>query len=154
MPTEHAGTGYFGASIHASLPLMVIANAANSDQAQTYNGVYGGSMSVGVPSVMKSYYNWNTSFTCQNVGTTTTSLHIVYSGHDANAYNTASLVPGGTIEIFQPSETFLPAGYQGGATVTANTAASEVACIVNFNNPTMMNTTVGDWSMSYNAFNK
>lgn len=154
MPTEHPTMGYFGATINASLPLMVIANAANSDQAQTYNGVVGGGLSVGVPSVMKSYYNWNTSFTCQNVGTTTTSLNIVYAGHVTDAYDTEDLLPGATKEIFQPGETFLPAGYQGGATVTANTAASQISCIVNFNNPAMMNSTVGDWSMSYNAFNK
>jgi hypothetical protein len=154
MPTEHPTKGYFGASITASLPLMVIANAANSDQAQTYNGVTSGSLAVGVPSVMKSYYGWNTSFTCQNVGTTTTSLNILYSGYAASAYNTAALAPGDTIEVFQPAETFLPAGFQGGATVTANVAASEIACIVNFNNPAQMNSTVGDWSMSYNAFNK
>jgi hypothetical protein len=154
MPTEHPAKGYFGATITASLPLMVIANAANSDKAQTYNGVVSGSMSVGVPSVMKSYYNWNTSFTCQNVGSTTTSLHVLYSGHDASAYDTAALAPGETKEVVQASESFLPAGYQGGATITANTAASEIACIVNFNNKTMMDSTVGDWSMSYNAFNK
>jgi hypothetical protein len=102
---------------------------------------------------MKSYYNWNTSFTCQNVGATTTSLSILYSGHDSAVYNTASLAPGATVEIFQPNESFLPAGYHGGATVTA---ASEISCVVNFNNPVEMSGTLhpGDWSMSYNAFNK
>jgi len=154
MPTEHPTKGYFGATINASLPLMVISNAANGSQAQTYNGVVVGGLSVGVPSVMKSYYNWNTSFTCQNVGTTTTSLHIVYEGYVTGAYDTASLLPSATKEIFQPAEAFLPAGYQGGATVTANTPGSEIACIVNFNNSVQMGTTLGDWSMSYNAFNK
>jgi hypothetical protein len=158
MPNVHPVTGKFGATItnSAGLDLMVITNAANNKQAQTYNGVNSGSMSVGVPSVMKSYYNWNTSFTCQNVGATTTSLSILYSGHDSAVYNTASLAPGATVEIFQPNESFLPAGYHGGATVTANTAASEISCVVNFNNPVEMSGTLhpGDWSMSYNAFNK
>ena len=154
MPTEHPVTGYFGATITSDFPIMVIANAANSDQAQTYNGVYGGSQASGIPSVMKAYYNWNTSFTCQNVGDTTTSLNILYTGFDANAYDTDDLLPGETIEVFQPAEAFLPNSYQGGATVTANTVDSEIACIVNFNNPAMMSSTVGDWSMSYNAFSK
>lgn len=156
MPTEHPASGYFGATISnsADLDLMVIANAANGSQAQTYNGVDMGSMSVGVPSVMKSYYNWNTSFTCQNVGDIATTLHISYDGYAGNAYNTASLTPGETIEVYTPGESFLPAGYQGGATVTANTADSEIACVVNFNNSVEMGSTLGDWSMSYNAFNK
>jgi hypothetical protein len=156
MPAEHPGMGYFGATItnSADLDLMVIANAANGSQAQTYNGVGGGSMSVGVPSVMKSYYGWNTSFTCQNIGATTTDLHIEYDGFASDAYDTADLTPGDTVEVYTPGETFLPAGHVGGATVTANVASSLITCIVNFNNPTQMGSTVGDWSMSYNAFNK
>jgi hypothetical protein len=156
IPVEHPVNGYFGATItnDADLELMVIANGANGSQAQTYNGVDMGTMSVGVPSVMKSYYNWNTSFTCQNVGSVATTLNISYDGHAGNAYDTGSLAPGKTIEVYTPGETFLPAGYQGGATVTANTADAEIACVVNFNNAAEMGSTLGDWSMSYNAFNK
>jgi hypothetical protein len=156
MPSVHATTGYFGATVTSSpaMDLVAVANAANGSQAQTYNAVSSGTGTVGIPSVMKSYYGWNTSFTCQNVGSTATTLHIVYSGYTGNAYDTASLAAGATLEKYTPGETFLPAGHQGGATVTANTAGAQVACIVNFNNGTQMGTTVGDWSMSYNAFNK
>jgi hypothetical protein len=156
MPNEHPGTGYFGATITNStgLDLMVIANAANGSQAQTYNGIGGGTGAVGVPSVMKDYYDWNTSFTCQNIGSVATTLEVLYDGYAANAYDTASLAEGETIEVYTPGEAFLPAGHVGGATVTANAAGAEITCIVNFNNPAMMGSTVGDWSMSYNAFNK
>ena len=156
MPSVHPAHGYFGAIItnDAGLELMVISNAANGRQAQTYNGVESGSLSVGVPSVMKLYYNWNTSFTCQNIGDVATTLNISYSGHEGSAYNTPVLAPGATLEKFQPNEAFLPNGYRGAATVTANAAGSEIACIVNFNNAYQMSHTVGDWSMSYNAFNK
>ncbi len=156
MPTVHPVAGYFGATItnSANLDLMVIANAANGRQAQTYNGVESGSTGVGIPSVMKAYYKWNTSFTCQNVGDVATTLNIAYQGYAGDAYDTASLAPGASIEKFTPNEAFLPNGYQGGATVLANTAGAEVACIVNFNNPYQMSHTVGDWSMSYNAFSK
>lgn len=155
MPTVHPAKGAFGATVTASLPLMVIANAANGSQAQTYNGVYSGSMSVGIPSLMKDFYDWNTSFTCQNVGSTTTTLNIVYEGYPGNVVTSAALVPGATTgEVYTPSVLFLPAGYNGGATVTANTAGSEISCIVNFNNGTQMFSSAGDWSMSYNAINK
>jgi hypothetical protein len=156
MPTEHPGIGYFGATItnDGGLELMAIANAANGNQAQTYNGVGGGSEAVGIPSTMKAYYGWNTSFTCQNVGSITTSLHVAYDGYGANDYDTDPLVAGETWERYTPSELFLPSPHVGGATITANTAGSEITCIVNFNNPAQMGITVGDWSMSYNAFNK
>jgi hypothetical protein len=160
MPVVHPVTGKFAATItnSANLDLMVIANAANGKQAQTYNGVSSGtgSLSVGIPSLMKSYYNWNTSFTCQNVGTTSTSLHVVYDGFTGSAYDTLTLGPGQNVEKVTALEGFLPAGYRGGAIITANTAGSQIACIVNFNNPVEQNGTAhpGDWSMSYNAFNR
>lgn len=158
MPTEHAATGYFGATIEnsATLNLVAVVNAANGKQAQTYDGVLSGTGAVGIPSTMKSYYGWNTSFTCQNVGSVATTLHIEYDGYAGDAYDTTSLATGETVEVFQPNETFLPTKFQGGATVTANDASGEIACIVNFNNVTQMNdaATPGDWSMSYNAFNK
>jgi hypothetical protein len=156
IPTFHSGNGYFSATITSStsLPIIAVVNAANGSQAQTYNAIDSGTEAVGIPSVMKSYYGWNTSFTCQNVGATSTSLHIEYAGHAANAYNTATLTTGQALEKVTPNESFLSAGYQGGVTVTANTVGANIACIVNFNNATQMASTVGDWSMSYNAINK
>lgn len=156
MPAAHLGLGLFGATITSSpsMPLIAVVNAANGSQAQTYNAVGSATGTVGIPSVMKNYYGWSTSVTCQNVSGTATTLHVLYSGYTANAYNTTSLGTGGTIEIYTPGEAFLPDGHVGGMTVTANTVGASVACIVNSNNATQMASTVGDWSMSYNAFNK
>jgi hypothetical protein len=156
MPAVHPSLGYFGATItnSAGLELVVVVNAANGSQAQTYNGVGGGSTAVGIPSTMKAYYGWNTSFTCQNVGTVATSLHVAYDGYAANEYDTDVFNPGESWERYTPNETFLPDNHVGGATVTANAAGAEITCIVNFNNVTQMGSTVGDWSMSYNAFAK
>jgi hypothetical protein len=155
MPTAHPSTGYFGATITSdTLPVVAVVNAANGAQAQTYNAVASGTETVGIPSVMKSYYGWDTSVTCQNVGGLATTLHLEYDGYSGSAYDTASLATGDTVEIYTPGEGFLPSSHQGGLTVTANTSGAEIACIVNFNNPVQMGSTVGDWSMSYNAFNK
>lgn len=156
MPAVHPTTGYFGATItnDAALELVVVVNAANGSQAQTYNGVGGGSAAVGIPSTMKSYYGWNTSFTCQNVGAIASDLNIEYDGYASDAYDTDVLDPGDALEIFQPAEDFLPANHVGGATVTGNVAGAEITCVVNFNNVEQMGSTYGDWSMSYNAFAK
>jgi hypothetical protein len=156
MPNEHPGNGYFGATISSSgADLIAVVNAANGSQAQTYNAVGSGTDAVGVPSVMKSYYGWSTSVTCQNVGTVATKMSVEYDGYASDVYTTPDTYSAGdTVELYTPGESFLPNGYQGGATVTADAAGAEISCIVNFNNAQQMGSTVGDWSMSYNAFNK
>jgi len=158
IPTEHSGNGYFGATISTtpSMNVLAVVNAANGAQAQTYNAINSADATnaVSIPSVMKSYYGWNTSFTCQNVSSVATTLHVEYNGYSGNAYDTISLTQGKTIEIVQATEGFLPNGYQGGLNVTANSSSSSVSCIVNFNNATQMGSTSGDWSMSVNAFSK
>lgn len=158
IPTEHSGNGYFGATITTSpsMNILAVVNAANGAQAQTYNAINAITATnvVSIPSVMKSYYGWNTSFTCQNVGSEATTLNIEYNGYSGNAYDTLSLTQGKTVEIVQATEGFLPNGYQGGLIVTANNASALVSCIINFNNATQMGSTTGDWSMSVNAFSK
>jgi hypothetical protein len=156
VPAEHSGTGYFGATVESSGPdLIAVVNAANGSQAQTYNAVGSGTGAVGVPSVMKAYYGWNTSVTCQNVGTVATKMSIEYDGYASDVYTTPDTYAAGeTVEIYTPGESFLPNSYQGGATVTADASGAEISCIVNFNNAAQQGSTVGDWSMSYNAFNK
>ena len=156
IPSEHGANGYFGATIQesGSTGLVAVVNAANGAQAQTYNGIGTGTGTVGIPSVMKAYYGWNTSFTCQNIGSVSTSLNVKYDGYTSSAYNTGTLAPGAAIEKVTAAEGFLPAGFQGGATITANAGGAQISCIVNFNNAAQMGSTLGDWSMSYNAFNK
>jgi hypothetical protein len=153
MPSEHSATGLFAASISSSsLPVVAIVNSANPNgQAQTYGGFSGGTGTAGLPTVMKQYYGWDTSFTCQNVGSVATALNVSYQGHAASAYNTASLNPGDSIEIYQPGESFLPNGYRGATTVTANASGAEIACIVNQTHGANQAAGMGDWSMSYNA---
>jgi hypothetical protein len=157
MPSVHGANGYFGATIEASpsMDLVSVVNAANGAQAQTYNAVGTGTSTVGIPSLMKSYFGWTTSFTCQNISpSASTTLNVKYDGYTGNAYNTPTLAPGDTWEKVTSVETFLPNGFQGGATITANNGGADITCIVNFNNAPQMGSTAGDWSMSYNAFNK
>lgn len=153
MPDEHSATGLFAADITStSLPVVAIVNSANpNDQAQTYGGFSSGTGTVGLPTVMKQYYGWDTSFTCQNVGTVATSLNVSYQGYAASAYDTISLDPGESVEVYQPSESFLPDGYRGATTVTTNASDAEIACIVNQTHGTNQAEGMGDWSMSYNA---
>lgn len=153
MPTVHPKTGGFAATVTATgQPVVAIANAANpANQAQTYGGFSTGAASVGLPTVMKKYYGWDTAFTCQNIGTVATSLNVSYQKYAANAYNTGTLAPGASIQVYQPSEAFLPNAYVGAATIKANAAGGEIACIVNQTHGPNQALKTGDWSMSYNA---
>ena len=153
MPTAHPVTGKFAATIAATgQPVVAIANAANpKKQAQTYGGFASGAGTVGLPTVMKKYYGWDTAFTCQNVGTASTSLNVSYQGYAGDAYDTATLAAGAAVEVYQPGESFLPNGYRGSVTVTANASGGEVACIVNQTQGANASAGMGDWSMSYNA---
>jgi hypothetical protein len=155
MPTEHASAGTFGATLSSSsLDILAVVNAANGSQAQTYNATATGTDEIGIPSVMKTYFGWNSSVTCQNVGSSASSLNVSYNGYEGDAYDTASLDPGDTVEIYIPAESFLPDAHQGGMSISGNTSGAEITCIVNFNNSGQMASTDGDWSMSYNAFNQ
>jgi len=155
MAGEHPVTGKFAATITVASggqPVVAIANAANpGKQAQTYGGFAGGQGSVGLPTVMKMYFGWKTSFTCQNVGDVSTSLNVSYQDYAANAYDTAVLAPGESIERTQMGEAFLPQGYRGSVTVEANASGGEIACIVNQTHSANQQARRGDWSMSYNA---
>jgi hypothetical protein len=153
MPTEHPAAGAYAATITATgQPVVAIANAANpNNQAQTYGGFSSGAGTVGLPTVMKQYYGWDTAFTCQNIGTVATSLNISYQNYAANAYDTGTLEPGDSIQKYNPAETFLPNGYVGAVTVTANASGGEIACIVNQTHGANQAAGMGDWSMSYNA---
>ena len=153
MPDELVGTGLFAADISSdALPVVAIVNAANpNNQAQTYGAFLDGTEMVGLPTVMNQYYGWDTSFTCQNVGGIATTLNISYQDHEADAYDTAALGVGESIEVYQPAEAFLAEGYRGAAVVTANAAGAEIACIVNLTHGANQAADMGDWSMSYNA---
>lgn len=160
MPNAHPESKFavFSATVtnSAGLDLVAAVNAANGSQAQTYLGVSGGTSTAGVPSAMKYYYGWVSSWTCQNVGGAATTLNVSYQSYEGNAYSTASLDPGKTIERYAPNEAFLPNGYRGAVTIVANNAATQIACIASFTNPGNISNpaTPGDWSMTYNAFNK
>jgi len=158
MPTVHAGSGNFGATItnSASNKLVVVSNSTKGTLSLAYLGIdpTAGSTEVGIPSVFKEYYSWNSSFTCQNVGAVSTKINVAYQGETPYDHP-LTLATGDIVEVYQPNETLLTNGYIGGATISAIAAGGEIACIVNFTNNNYLDPSKpGDWSTSYNAFNK
>lgn len=155
LPAQPAHDALFAATITSSggVPIVAIVSAAHPtlNQAQTSSALAGGTDKVGLPTVMKGYYDWDTSFTVQNVDSASTVVTVCYSGGYA-CYDLPSLAAGASTEVYQPAETFLPSGYRGSVTLTSS--GEKIGAIVNEANPVQQAAGTGDWSMSYNGFNQ
>ncbi len=156
MSVDHVKTGRFSATVSApsGTQLIAIAGSSFGNWSGATAAVQGGSAEVAIPNVAKRYFGWISAINCQNVGSPSTSLNVTYSGYSGSAYNTKSLASGESIQILVFNESFLPNGWQGGATIKANNASAQVACTVGNSNPDSSATTPGDWTSQYNAYNK
>lgn len=172
----HGTEVVFGATITTDgQPVVAIVNQASwpgaptfphSSQAQTYNTFDAGYMTWGLPTIFQKYYNWDTSFSFQNVGTAATDVTLSYSAN-LNPYGTpyagctwtyTGLAAGASVEYYQPNHhntpptgcTALPNDYQGNVTLVS--ASQPIVAQVNETNDTEKVNSLGDWSMSYNGF--
>lgn len=120
-----------------SQPLIVTVNEStpSTNRATTYEGISGGSKTQVSPSVLKRYYGFNSSVTCQNIGTAVTNVSVVYKGSVVGGgpvtVNGVSrtIQPGATQLFYQPGETSLPDRFIGSATFTSDT--SNIVCVAN-----------------------
>ena len=111
-------------------PLVVIVNESTTmNRAASYEGFAAGKTTVRAPIVMKRYYKYNTSVTCQNVGSAPATLALSYAGI-AGSQTTPSVPVGGTYMFYQPADSLLASqtGWIGSATITS---AQNIVCVVN-----------------------
>lgn len=155
-PSNHTATGRYSATISGTggINLMGLAASTKGAWSGATSAVASATGEVNIPNVSKAYFGWNSAINCQVIGGGATTLHVSYSGYEGSAYNTASLPIGGSVQIQVFAESLLPASWQGGATITANTSGAEVACTVGNSNATNSATKPGDWTSQYNAYNK
>ena len=160
MPNYHTATGAFGATLTTSpgKQIAAIANSTKGTLSMAYNGLGPGvgSQTVGLPVLYKGYFQWNSAWTCQNVGSIDTQINVTYEDFEGDAYDYPdTLKPGDMVRVYQPNETFLPTAYMGGAIITAKAIGAEIACIANLTNANWEDPTKpGDWSASYNGIPK
>lgn len=136
-------------------PLIVTVNESTpaTNRATTYEGMTSGSQNLVAPIVMRRYYKYNTSVTCQNLGASATNIRITYSGTSiSNKTVVTGLQPNQTALIYQPAESQLPDGYLGSATLNAD---QNIVCVVNEDqNEAPQNTQVMDQLYGYDAIAK
>jgi hypothetical protein len=125
-----AGNTLYGATVESTNDknIVVLVNESNNyNRAASYSGFAGGSQEVRAPIVMKRYYDYNTSVTCQNIGASATTMTIAYAGVTGTT-TSPSIAVGGTHLFYQPGESQLNDDWIGSATITAN---QDVVCVVN-----------------------
>ncbi len=139
---------FFAATITGDQPLVAIANANNKKQSQTYECFSSGSTEIRTPLTMKWFVaKYNTAVQVQNVGTADATVTITYENHEASAYS-VTVAQGDSHIFYTPGETFLPEGYSGAATITAD---QPIVGIVNQTNDNRGAAT-GDFSMTFGMF--
>lgn len=118
-------------------PLIVTVNESTptTNRATTYEGMSAGAKNLVAPVVMKGFYGYNSSVTCQNIETSgTTRVGITYkgkdlAGNDVNLTGISKDIPAGQTNIlYQPDEA-LPAGFLGSAVITSTTG--NIVCVAN-----------------------
>lgn len=129
-----AGNTLYGATIEStnSQDLVVLVNESNGyNRAASYSGFAAGSTEVRAPIVMKRYYEFNSSVTCQNVGTAAATMNIAYAT-SASGTSTSPSIPVGSTHLFlQQTDPVLagaPANYISSATITSS---ENIVCVVN-----------------------
>jgi len=126
------GSGLFSANIVSDQNVVVTVNQSNVyDDAATYNGSTGGSINISLPHLVKKLSDFNSSVTCQNLGSLSTTLTISYYGAGPVVTdNSTSISPGGTFIFYLPHNTSLPDGYEGSASVVSDNSQN-ISCIGN-----------------------
>lgn len=148
LPSGNAN-GLFSAKIESTNGRSIVALVNEQDQANgrlaSYNGFISGATTAYAPVVLKHYYNYFSSITAQNVGSTTADITVTYSnGASETVQNVA---PGDSALFYQPNNASLPDGFNGSATITSS---SDIVVIVNENTSRQ----IGDDLLAYNGFSQ
>jgi hypothetical protein len=130
-----SGDVLYGATVTSDQPVVVLVNessATGTNRAASYSGFAGGSEEVRAPIVMKRYYGYNSSVTCQNLGAAATDLTVTYAGAGVGAPTVyAGVAAGATQLIYQPTDGALSGvapNWIGSATIAAT---EPIVCVVN-----------------------
>jgi hypothetical protein len=149
-----AANTLYGATVTSTNgePIVVLVNQSNGyNRAASYNGFAAGGSEVRAPIVMKDYYGFDSSVTCQNVGAADTVLTITYAGITGSTAS-PSIGTGETALFYQPADPLLataPADWISSATITSS--GSDFVCVVNQDTIPADAETVQDQLYSYNG---
>jgi len=138
------------AKITSDQNIVALVNEQNSyHRAASYTSFAAGSTTVSVPIVLRRYFNYSTSVTCQNIGAAATDMTITYS--NAVTSTQTGIAANGTALFYQPNEVGLADGFNGSATIAST--GQPIVCVANEDqNEGTLATTVFDQLFSYEGF--
>jgi hypothetical protein len=139
-------------------PLIVTVNESlgGSKQASTYEASASGARNLVAPIVMKNYFGYESSITCQNIGSGSATISIGYKG-EGPGNSTVNVAPAPKIlnlpvnqsgVVVQFGESQLPSGFIGSAEISSD---QDVICVVNQSDGSKPNQ---DQLYTYNAIPK
>lgn len=150
-----SGNTLYGASVTSDQDVVVLVNESTptTNRAASYSGFASGSTEVRAPIVLKRYFGYNSSITCQNIGGAATDLTVSYVGTGVGSPTVyPGVAAGATQLIYQPTDAALgsvPPNWIGSATITAT---ENIVCVVNQDmNEPPQSTEVMDQLFSYNG---
>jgi hypothetical protein len=119
-----------GAKVISSEDVAVIVNESTGfNRAGTYSGFASGSGTVNAPVVMNSYYFWNSSVTCQNVGSGPANMSISYTDVSGSySPEEGSSIAVGDVGLFYQPAHISSLNWIGSAVVTSD---EDIVCVVN-----------------------
>lgn len=135
-----SNTAYSAVVTSSSQPIIVTVNESrrNSKLATTYEGFTSGATNLVAPIVMKDYYGYQSSITCQNIGNGPANISVGYKGEASStpvnvplAQKVAGLPANQSTVILQQLESSLPSGFIGSAQIQSN---QNIICVVNQSN--------------------
>ncbi len=136
-------------------PIIVTVNESRvgTKLATTYEGFTAGARKLVAPIVMKNYYGYNSSITCQNIGNGPATISVSFKGTAGNTsvnvpltQKVANLGINLSAVIAQHLESSLPANFIGSATIEST---QDIICVVNQSDQNQE--TTKDLLYAYNA---
>jgi hypothetical protein len=148
-----AGNTLYGATVTSTngQPIVVLVNQSDANRrASSYIGFSNGGQEMRAPIVMKNYYTYETSITCQNVGGAPTTMTITYAGVTSTSIS-PSIPVGGTHLFYQGNDPVLSGVGANWISSASITASQNIVCVVNEDKTPAYRTTQGDFHYSYEA---
>jgi len=131
-------------------PIVAIINQAGPrNRAASYKGFRSGSLKVVAPIVLKSYYGFTSSVTCQNIGSSITDIKITYSNGFHETKN--GIFPGLNALFYQGNSQVLPPSFNGSA-VVESLNEQPIVCVVGQDK--VGDQSQADWALVYEGLPK
>jgi hypothetical protein len=143
--------GVFSAKVESlnAQPIVVLVNVEDKGKGllASYNGPAGATAATGCPVVMKSFFQWFSAETVQNVGTNPTDITITYANGMTKTW--PNVPANGTINIVElaTSGSILPDGSSLSAVITSS--GEPIVAVVQENSSGRYSTNPGDYLLAY-----